>query len=153
MVNETIHLVCLRNLLLTAVILLSFVFPTSNSPCSTPVWGHHELARSCHQNVVRSSICKYGRSKGDVADGKKISQGFLIKDLNIRREISTEEIHVFDMVRVPSSNQVHNIQIANKRHFICYEVFWSQLFHQCVSVAIAAIFRVELLQEYEGTVW
>jgi hypothetical protein len=37
-------------------------------------------------------------------------------------------------------------------HFNVYEVFWSQFSHQHVSVAIAAKFRVELLQEYEGTV-
>jgi hypothetical protein len=37
--------------------------------------------------------------------------------------------------------------------FTVYDVFWSQFSYLHVSVAIAAIFRVELLQEYEGTVW
>jgi hypothetical protein len=137
-------------MLLTVVILLSFVFPTANSLCSTPVWGHHELARSCHQNVIRSSVCKYGRLIGDMPEWEKISQVFLIKDLSIRPEISIEEIRVFNMVHVPCINQVHNIQITNKMHFNGYELFWSQFSHQHVSVAIAAIFRVELLQEYDG---
>ena len=71
----------MRNLLFIAAILLSFVFPTAVSLRSTPVWGHHELARNCHRNVVRSSVCKYGRSKGDVHEWEEISQVFLSRDL------------------------------------------------------------------------
>jgi len=36
-------------------------------------------------------------------------------------------------------------------HFNDYDVFYSQFSHQHVSVAIAAIFRVILLQEFKGT--
>jgi len=50
-------------------------------------------------------------------------------------------------------NHVHNTQITDKMHFTVYDVFWSHFSHQHDSVAIAAIFRVELLQEYEGTMW
>jgi len=38
-------------------------------------------------------------------------------------------------------------------HFNVYEIFLSQFSYLHVSVAIAAIFRVELLQEYKFTVW
>ena len=36
-------------------------------------------------------------------------------------------------------------------HYNVYDVFYSQFPHQHVSVAIRAIFRVILLQEYKGT--
>jgi len=48
---------------------------------------------------------------------------------------------------------IHNIQITNKMKFIVYGVLWSQFSYLYVSVAIAAIFSVELLEEYKGTVW
>jgi hypothetical protein len=48
---------------------------------------------------------------------------------------------------------IHNIQITNKMQFNDYAVFWSQFSYLQVSVATAAIFRVELLQEYNGTMW
>jgi hypothetical protein len=67
-----LQLVCLRNRLLTAVILLSFVFITATSLCFTPMWGHHELASSCCQNVVWISVCKYCGFKGDVSEWKKV---------------------------------------------------------------------------------
>jgi len=57
------------------------------------------------------------------------------------------------MFNLPCVKQVHNIQITYKMQFTVYDVFLSRFSHQHVSVAIAAIFRVELLQEYEGTVW
>jgi hypothetical protein len=38
-------------------------------------------------------------------------------------------------------------------HFTVYDVFWSHFSHQLVSVAIEAIFREKLLQEYTGTMW
>ena len=36
-------------------------------------------------------------------------------------------------------------------HFNVYDVFYSHFSHQRVSAAVAAIFRVSLLQECEGT--
>jgi hypothetical protein len=36
-------------------------------------------------------------------------------------------------------------------HFNGYDVFYSQFSHHHVSIAIAAIFRVILLQEFKGT--
>jgi hypothetical protein len=49
--------------------------------------------------------------------------------------------------------QVHNLQIANKRHFTVYGVLCDHTFLTNMFVAIVAIFRVKLLQEYNGTVW
>jgi hypothetical protein len=41
----------------------------------------------------------------------------------------------------------HNIQITHKIHFTVYDVLESHFSHQHDSVAIAAVFRVKLLQE------
>jgi hypothetical protein len=38
-----------------------------------------------------------------------------------------------------------------KMHFSVYDVFYPQFSHQHISAAVAAIFRVILLQEYRGT--
>jgi hypothetical protein len=46
------------------------------------------------------------------------------------------------MFHLQCINQVHNIQITNKKHFKVYGVLYSQFSHQHVSAAIAAIFRV-----------
>jgi hypothetical protein len=45
-------------------------------------------------------------------------------------------------------NSFHNIEITKKMYFKVYDVFYSLYSHQHVSAAIAAIFRVILLQEY-----
>jgi len=51
------------------------------------------------------------------------------------------------MFNLPRINQTHNISITNKMHFNVNEAFCSQYSHQHVSAAIAAIFRLVLLQE------
>ena len=45
----------------------------------------------------------------------------------------------------------HNIQVTNKTHYNAYDVFYSQFSYKTVSVAIVAIFRVKLFQEYKCT--
>ena len=49
------------------------------------------------------------------------------------------------MFRIPSINWVNTMELTNKMHFKMYDVFYSQISHQHVSAAIAAIFKVILL--------
>jgi hypothetical protein len=58
-----------------------------------------------------------------------------------------------NMFQILCIYQVHNIQTANKRHFIVYGVLCDHTFLTNVSVTIVDIFRVKLLQEYKGTIW
>jgi len=61
---------------------------------------------------------------------------------------------VYCAVRTASTIQqlrIRNIQITNKMHLNVYDVFYSLYSHPHVSAAIAAIIRVMLLQQYNGT--
>jgi len=49
------------------------------------------------------------------------------------------------------NNQVHNVPITKKMNLKEYDELYSQFSHQYVSVGIAAIFKIILLQDYKST--
>jgi hypothetical protein len=74
---------------------LYFLFATI-SPSST-LARENAFARSCHQNIARTSVCKNYRSKGGVRDWeKKFTTVFRV--LSMQSQISITEIRVFNFV-------------------------------------------------------